>query len=488
MSKIVEHAQLHCHSHGSMLDGYATIPEYISRAAELGLKGMGFTDHGSTTLLYQAIKAANKAGITPIPGCEFYVAPINPKGGFVQEPVFYGRNGVKAGRNDVSGNGSFLHLTVLAVNNTGLKNLFALSSESYNTNRFYSKPRIDFELLEKHNEGLVVLSGCPSSEISTRFMLGQDRKAYDYADRLLEVFGRDRFFIEIMNHNMSIDLERVLLPKQLKLAKDLDLKLMATNDSHYALPKDHHHHEEMLCIQSGSRMRIAPGDEKGSRFAFDGTDYYLKSGLEMLELFPENDFPGAVSNTVMIAEMAQDIKIEYNAHLKPRAFIPEGKTEYQYFREMIWAGFNKRYGHLGADNDVYKEAIKRIKYELEVIHSSDFIGYFLVVEDYLTWNREKNSTVHNNEVIALPQGAGRGSVGGSVIAFCLGISEVCPIKHDLVFERFLSPGRGETYEIVYDDGSTEEILVSDSKQVIDENGKKVTKYIHELTDRDVIVG
>lgn len=479
-----EYASLHNHSHASILDGFARIEEYLERGSEIGLKGFGLSDHGNTNLIYQFLKLAKSYNITPIPGCEMYMAPINAEGVLVQRPVFYGPNGRKAANFDVSGNGAFLHLSIMAVNDEGLHNLFKLSTLSFDPARNYSKPRIDFELLAQHSEGLVVATGCPSSEISTRFLLGQDAKAYEYAERLREVFGKDRLFVEIMEHNMSIDLERRLLPKQMKLAKDLDLGLLATNDSHYAHQKDAVHHEEMLCSQSGARMSDKTFDEGGRRFAFNGNQYYLKSGDEMLALFPEEDFPGAISNSLLIAEMAQDLTVAYDPGLKPRAILPEGHDEISYFHEEINKGFKKRYGK--ASPEVKAEAKKRIAYEDKVIVSNDFVGYFLTVMGYLRYARENHSTLDTNgDVLALPVGPGRGSVGGSVIAYVLDISELCPIKHDLVFERFLSEGRGATYRITYDDGTTEDITVSGEKVVQTETGPS-KKYIHQLTVGDEV--
>jgi DNA polymerase-3 subunit alpha len=400
--------------------------------------------------------------------------------------VFYGPGGRQASQYDVANKGAYLHLTVLAVNQAGLKNLFALSSASHDPSRVYSKPRIDFELLEQHSEGLVILTGCPSSEISTRFLLGQDDKAYEYAGRLKEVFGSERLFVEVMEHGMKIDLERKLLPKQVKLGKDLGLKLVATNDSHYALRENAIHHEEMLCSQSGSRMADKTWDAGGDRFAFDGAEYYLKSGAEMLEKFPERDFPGVVTNSLIIAEMAKDIRLDFDAHLKPNPVLPEGIDLVTYFKQEINKGFKWRYGN--ASPEVREEAKKRNAYEFKIINSSDFIGYMVTVYHYIRHTRDKYATRDaSGNILALPIGAGRGSVGGSVIAYELGISEVCPIKHDLIFERFLSDGRGATYRITYDGGPCEEVIVSTERSVQTADDKVESKYIHQLKVGDKVV-
>lgn len=485
MSKF-EYASLHNHSQSSILDGFGTVPEYLERAVKIGLKGVGLADHGSVAGIYEFIEKSRALGLVPTPGCEMYVAPINPLGAKMIKPVYYGPNGQKGTKYDVSSSGAYLHLTVMAVNSQGLHNLFKLSSLSNSQDHYYFKPRIDFEMLEQHSDGLVIATGCPSSEISTRFLLGQDDKAYEYAGRLKEVFGKERLFVEVMNHEMSDPLERLLLPKQVKLAKDLGLGLLATNDSHYAHKHDAQSHEEMLCIQSGSLMSDKTFDEGGGRFAFNGEQFYLKSGEEMAELFPEDQFPGALSNSLLISEMSQDVEIAFDPHLKPIPKIPyEFKNEESYMKKLINDGFKERYGNMS--DEIKAEALKRIKHEFEVIHSSDFIGYFLTVYEYLKFARDNYSTLGpDNEILALPTGPGRGSVGGSVIAFVLFISEVDPIKHDLIFERFLSAGRGATYEITYDDGTTERVNVSETKH-IDNAGNTENRYIHQLNVGDEVI-
>lgn len=484
---------LHNHTHNSLLDGLSTEKEYLERVTSLQQKGFGVTDHGNLFGVYQFLKNTKDLGVTGVPGCEFYVAPENPEGALVKEPVFYGTPEQR--RNDVSSRGEYLHLTVWAYNKIGLHNLFKLSSLSFDTSRVLrSKPRIDFGLLEKYNEGLIVSTGCPSSEVSTRFLLGQDAKAYEYASKLKDVFGTDRLFVEIMNHNMvTTDIEKVLLPKQMKLSRDLGIEILATNDCHYANPGDAQHHEEILCVQTGSFMsdktlnEIDPATGKnGKRFAFDGSGYYLKSSEEMYKLFPEDDFPRAITNTRRIAEMVEDVSVDFDSSLRPTPVIPSeyGGDEVAYYRALINKGLNERYGN--APREVKQRAKELSKKEFEVIYSSDFIGYMLVVRDYLQWTRNKFSTFdENGNLIASSIGAGRGSVGGSIHAFALGISEVDPIKHDLLFERFLSAGRGATYEIVYDDGTSEQVIVSETKTVLGDDGVE-NKYIHQLKVGDEI--
>ena len=479
-----DYVSLHNHTHNSLLDGYSKANEYIERAVELGQRGLGNTDHGNLFGIFSFLKAAKSAGITGIPGCEFYLAPINADGAKRLEPVFYGPGGNKA-EYDVSSNGAYLHLTIWAYNNVGLHNLFTLSTMSNSKEHFYKKPRIDFEMLSAHSEGLIVATGCPSSEISTRFLLGQDDKAYEYARRLKEVFG-DRLYMEIMDHDMPIALERILLPKQIEMSVKLDIPLLATNDCHYAHESDYVAHEEMLCIQSGSRMSDETSDNGGKRFAFSGNQYYMKTAAQMNELFPADTFPNAVKNTLVIAEMASDLSLAYNPHLKPKPTIPPGfDGELDYYKHLLRAGMRERYGN--ASKEVQEEVIRRNKQEFDVIYSSDFIGYMLVVRDYLEYAKLNHSTKNEqDEVVALSIGVGRGSVGGSIHAFQLGISEIDPIKHDLLFERFLSSGRGPTYVLTYDDGTTETIIVSEKKQLVTDEGK-ANKYIHQLNIGDTIV-
>jgi len=404
---MAEFVHLHNHSDiGSTLDGFGKLSEYVNRVVDIGQKAIGISDHGTTFGVYSLMKKAQEAGIVGIPGCEFYLAPQNPLGSKVKKSVFYGPNGQKAPQFDVSSNGAYTHMTIWAINDAGLKNLFKLSTLSNEPERFYQKPRIDFDLIAEYSDGLIAATGCPSSEISTRFLLNQDKKAYEYANRLKEVFG-ERLYVEIMDHSMNINLERRLLPKQLELAKKMNLPLLATNDAHYTLANESLHHEEMLCSQSGSRMSDGRFEEGGTRFAFEGNQYYLKTADEMAEIFPEEDFPGALSNTLLIAEMAQDLKLSYDPSLKPKIKIPDGYDEVSYFKHLIKVGRDARYGD--ADAELMREVNKRIKKEFEVINSSNFVGYMLTVHEYLNWAKEEFSLRDaNDEIIASAIGAGRG--------------------------------------------------------------------------------
>lgn len=486
-------ASLHMHSDRSLLDGFATPQEYVQKALDLGQRALGLTDHGNLFAINTFINSARSAGLTPVPGCEFYMAPVNPEGSKVDHPVFYGRDGRKDENYDVSANGAYLHLTVWAYNNTGMDNLKILSSESYEPSRVHVKQRIDFEMLADHSEGLIVTTGCPSSEVCTRLLMGQDREAFSYAGQLKEVFG-DKMFVEIMDHSMDIDLERILLPKQLEISKKLGIPLLATNDCHYAHEHDAQGHEEMLCIQSGALMSHPTYEQGGKRFAFNGNGYYMKTSQEMERQFPKDDFPGAISNTLLIAEMASDITLDFDAHLKPKPVIPAGFTsEGQFYQHLINQGYqrlyvNRNYPDKATRKRTLQEATRRIMEEWNVINSSDFVGYMLVVRDYL--NRTENDySVRDKagEILASSVGVGRGSVGGSIHAYLLGISKVDPIEHDLLFERFLSPGRGAVCLLTFDDGSTEEVIVSDERVVMSSDGSTEKRYVHQISVGDTIV-
>lgn len=432
---------LHNHSDYSLLDGFGTVDEYIARAVEMGQPALGLTDHGNVCGLFSFIQKCNKAGIKPIPGIEAYVAPVNPMGAKVHQPVRYGKPGQEG--IDVSGNGAYLHMTLWAMNDEGLHSLYALVREaSMEGNEFnhldlpdgegnyYMKPRMDLDMLARHNAGLIATTGCPSGEIQTRFRLGQDEQAYDYARRMSEIF-EGRYFVELMDHSMAQgkDIERVAIPKLLKLADDLNLPLLATNDSHYCNHEDAPHHEEMLCANSKATMYDLPYDEGGKRFAFNGNEYYLKTRDEMLSIPVFHEHPEAVDNTMRIADMVEHIEFKLRSDLRPEVEIPDGYDEIGWFKHEIKEGLKKK--RSDASPEVKAEAVKRINHELPVFTDNNFVQYMLVVKDYIDWARNNGIRV----------GYGRGSVGGSEIAFDLNISDTDPIRHNLMFERFLNPER-----------------------------------------------
>lgn len=458
---VPQFVNLHTHSDMSILDGFSTIPEYVAEAVRLNQPGLGLTDHGNMLGIYDLITQCHENNITPVPGCEFYVAPEHPDGAKNKRPVFYGnQDGTSVG--DVSARGKYLHLTVWAVTNEGLRNLNKLTELANHPDHKLGKwARIDTSMLQNHHEGLVVSTGCPSGEVSTRFRLGQDKEAYAYTRRLMSIFGAENVYVEIMDHHMSSDLERTLLPKQVKLAQDLGLELLATNDCHYAHQGDHTHHEEFLAKQTHTPMSEKPVYAGGKRFAFDGDDYYLKSAEEMLALFPEEKYPRAVSNTVRIMERAKGIRLGYDPEARPKPYLPAGWGDAgEYLRHRVREGAKQRFGHYPPE--VRKEIRDRLAYELDVLISSDFAGYMLIVADMIAAAVDEYAIRgESGEVLASPVGPGRGSAAGSAVAYTLGITDVDPIRWGLVFERFLSDDRGNVLTITLGGGGVLECLASE---------------------------
>lgn len=338
---------LHNHSHYSILDGYSRPVEYLKQAAALGQTALALTDHGNLFGAFEFVSTARAMSksldkkkhpqepvwVKPIVGIEAYMAPENPEGAKCKRPVFYSDDPSKRSI-DVSSNGAYTHLTLLAVDDAGFHNLIRLSTESFKRENTYYNQRMDMSMLAKWNTGLVATTGCPSGEIQTRLRLGQVKEAYEYAERMSDLFP-GRYYVEIMSHAMKKDLERDAIPQLLKLAEDLKLPLLATNDAHYATPGDARRHEEMLCINTNSRGGagervymdtptedtvdewmeahqkeaqdyLSRGRRVPTRFAFSGNDYYLKSYEEMIRQFPEDEFPGAVRNTLEVADMVGD--------------------------------------------------------------------------------------------------------------------------------------------------------------------------------------
>ena len=408
---------LHNHTHFSVLDGFATPAEYLRAAHENGQRGLGITDHGSMGGLAKILTMDTK-GIQVIPGVEFYVAPDTPEGAKANHPIFYGTPDQKS--QDVSARGAYLHLTAWAVDEKGLANLYALMEYSSRPEHTYKATRIDFSALLEHSDGLVVSTGCPSSEVCTRLRLGQYQEAINYTAKLRDIFGPDRLFIEVMNHGMKSDLERNLLKDLRGLQKKFpDLGFLATNDSHYAFQTDAPHHEEMLAANSNSFMSEPSIANGGKRFAFDGDSYFMRTTEEMYKMFPPEDWPDALANTVKIAEMASGLSLSYNPQLKPEPPLPVGKTEDQMFKQLIREGLKTHYQ--SATPEEMKEIKERVKKEYEVIHSSNFEGYFLTVQEYLNWAKEKYSVRDKDgEILAPSIGPGRGCLAGSTIVWTPG--------------------------------------------------------------------
>ncbi|CAB4755021.1 unannotated protein [freshwater metagenome] len=398
---------LHVHTEYSMLDGAARVDELVTEVANQGMPAIAITDHGNVFGAYEFNKKAVKAGVKPIIGIEAYVAPESR---FEKKRVKW----ADGGEDDVSGGGAYTHMTLLAENNQGLSNLFKLSSLA-SLEGYYYKPRMDRDLLSKYSTGIIATTGCPGGEIQTRLRMGAFKEAKQAASELRDIFGAENFYLEIMDH--GIEIETRVKADLLKLGKELGLPLLATNDLHYTHHKDAASHEALLCVQSGSTL----ADPK--RFKFENNEFYLKSAKEMRTLFA--DIPEACDNTLLIAERC-NITMRENENLLPQYSVPNGETEDSWLRKESNKGLASR-----LDGKVDVQYQERLDYELEVMIKMGFPGYFLVVSDLCSHARS----------VGIRVGPGRGSAAGSLVSYALGITALDPIKHGLLFERFLNPER-----------------------------------------------
>lgn len=473
---MLEFSSLHNHSEdGSQLDGFSPVEEYVASAVRLGHRAVGLTDHGGMNGLNRLIKSANKAGITPVPGCELYMAPDNPLGARVQERVFYGGGG----EGDVSSRGAYTHLTAWAYNDDGVRNLYKLSElGSREEHRVTKHPRIDLDILERHNSGLIVSTGCPSSELNTRLALGQVDAAVKYLDRMVEIFG-DRIFFEVMFHDMA--LEKQLIRAQMRLRSQLDgrygkgvLRLLATNDAHYTRPEQAVGHEQMLCMNTGSSMYDKTVDEGGTRFAFNGSGYYMKSADEMYAAlrsggFSEDDAKAALTDTSVIAEMCEGgfSVVEYDQHRRPSIDLG-GEDDAAYLERIAREGIKTRYPRATADDLRVIDA--RIREEMAVISNGGFEQYFLIIKHVVDYANEHFSVrdKHGNALM-YAVGQGRGSAPGSLVLYLIGGTNVDPIKYGLLFERFLSDGRGNVMRV---DAGDRSWLVPSAALILLEDGTR----------------
>jgi len=390
-----------------MLDGAARVEELVKEVARQEMPAIAITDHGNVFGAFEFNKQARKAGVKPIIGIEAYVAPESR---FDKRRVKW----AEGGEDDVSGGGAYTHMTLLAENNVGLANLFKLSSLA-SLEGFYYKPRMDRELLSQYAGGLIATTGCPGGEIQTRLRMGAYKEAMVAASELRDIFGRENFFLEIMDH--GIEVEQRVKKDLLKLGRELGLPLLATNDLHYTKNEDSVAHEALLCVQSGSTI----ADPK--RFKFENDQFYLKSAVQMRELFKE--FPESCDNTLLIAERC-DITMREGENLLPQFAVPTGESEDSWLTKLANVGLANRMGGL-----VPPSYQARLDYELSVMIKMGFPGYFLVVSDLCAHARE----------VGIRVGPGRGSAAGSLVSYALGITALDPIKHGLLFERFLNPER-----------------------------------------------
>jgi len=431
-----EFVHLHVHTDYSMLDGAARIDDLVKEVANQGQQAVAITDHGYLFGAFEFWQKANSAGVKPIIGIEAYLTPGTSR--FDQSRVFFGPT-LPDGRainkdDDVSAGGSYTHLTMWARNNTGMHNLFRAGSLASLEGQWGKWPRMDRELLNRYSEGLIATTGCPSGEVQTHLRLGQYDEALRSAGEFQDIFGKDSFYVELMDHNL--DIEKRVTQDLLKLAKDINAPLVATNDLHYVKQQDADSQEALLALNSGSNLNDP------TRFKFDGTGYYVKSAAEMAKVFPEH--PEALANTLLIAEQCE-VTFDTKANYMPHFPVPAGEDEVSFFIKEIERGLTRRYP-AGIPDDVRAQA----KYETDVIVQMGFPGYFLIVADFIGWARAQGIRV----------GPGRGSAAGSMVAYAMGITELDPLQHGLIFERFLNPERVSMpdVDVDFDDRRREEVM------------------------------
>jgi DNA polymerase-3 subunit alpha len=437
-----------------MLDGAARLGELFDETERLGMPALATTDHGYLFGAFDFWKKATDKGIKPIIGVEAYVTPGTARGDKTR--VRWGEESQR--KDDVSGGGSYTHMTLLSYNNVGMRNLFRASSIASLDSVFGKWPRLDRELLNTYSEGLIATTGCPSGEIQTRLRLGQYREALEAAAEFRDIFGAENYFCELMDH--GLDIERRVTGDLLRLAKELNLPLVATNDLHYTHEHDAKAHEALLAIQSGSTLLEPTYDNGGSRFAFSGSGYYLKSPQEMRELF--RDHPDACDNTLLIAERCE-VSFNTGANYMPRFPCPEGEDETSWLVKEVDKGLHYRYPQ-GIPDNVRKQA----DYELGVITSMGFPGYFLVVADFINWAKNNGIRV----------GPGRGSGAGSMVAYAMRITDLDPLQHGLIFERFLNPDRVSMpdFDVDFDDRRRPEVIDYVTRKYGDERVAMIVTY------------
>jgi len=387
---------LHVHTEYSLLDGSCKIRELTARAKELGMDSMAVTDHGVMYGVIDFYKAAREAGIKPILGCEVYVAP-----------------GSRFDRETVSGEDRYYHLVLLAENNKGYENLMKIVSKGF-VDGFYYKPRVDYEVLRTYHEGIIALSACLAGEVQRCLTRGMYEEAVRASEKYVDIFGKDNFFLELQDHGLPD--QKLVNQGLMRMSRDTGLKLVATNDIHYTFAEDEKAHDILLCIQTGKKV----ADE--DRMRYEGGQYYCKSEEEMRALFPYA--PEAIENTHMIAERC-NVEIEFGVTKLPKYEVPEGFDSWSYLNHLCREGFKTRY----PDDDGTLSS--RLDYELDVIRSMGYVDYFLIVWDFINYARSQDIIV----------GPGRGSAAGSIVSYTLGITNIDPVRYNLLFERFLNPER-----------------------------------------------
>ncbi len=390
-------AHLHVHTEYSLLDGSNKIKECVSRVKELGMDSVAITDHGVMYGVIDFYRAAKAAGIKPILGCEVYVAPGSR---FDKEAVG-------------SGDDRYYHLVLLAENDEGYHNLMKIVSRGF-TEGYYYKPRVDIEILKEFHQGLIALSACLAGEVQRNILRGMYDEGKKAALQYQEIFGEGNFFLELQDHGMQE--QKLVNQSLLRMSKETGIELVATNDIHYTYAEDEKPHDMLLCIQTGKKL----ADE--NRMRYEGGQYYIKSEDEMKELFPYA--LEALENTQKIADRC-NVEIEFGVTKLPKYDVPEGYTSWEYLNHLCREGLKKRY----PDGEI--ELTERLEYELSVIRSMGYVDYFLIVWDFIKYAKDHDIMV----------GPGRGSAAGSIVAYCLKITSIDPIRYQLLFERFLNPER-----------------------------------------------
>ena len=387
---------LHVHTEYSLLDGSCKIKELAARAKELGMDSMAVTDHGVMYGVIDFYRAAKEVGIKPIIGCEVYVAP-----------------GSRFDRETSNGEDRYYHLVLLAENDTGYHNLMKIVSRGF-VDGFYYKPRVDYEVLETYHEGVIALSACLAGEVQRYLARGMYEEACRSARHYEDIFGKGNFFLELQDHGIST--QKTVNQGLMRMSRELSMDLVATNDIHYILAEDAAAHDILLCIQTGKKV----SDE--NRMRYEGGQYYVKSEEEMRALFPYAQ--EAIDNTHKIAERC-NVEIEFGVTKLPKYEVPEGYDSWSYLNKLCQDGMAKRYPN---DDGTLQE---RLSYELGVIHNMGYVDYFLIVWDFIKYARSHDIMV----------GPGRGSAAGSIVSYCLEITNIDPVRYDLLFERFLNPER-----------------------------------------------
>ena len=444
---------LHVHTDYSLLDGAAKIDKLVAETVRQGQPAVAITDHGYLFGAYEFYKAAKDAGIKPIIGIEAYVTPGTSR--HDRTRTQWGTREQQLAGDDVSSRGAYTHMTLLSHSTTGMHNLFRLGSAASLEGQMGKWPRMDREILSQYSDGLIATTGCPSGEVQTRLRLGQFDEAVKAAGEFQDIFGKEHYFVELMDH--GLDIEKRVSKDLLEVAKAVGAPLLATNDLHYVTEQDATIQDVLLCINSGSRLNDP------DRFKFGGSGYYLKSAQQMRELFRE--MPEACDNTLRVAEMC-DVEFRTTAegaNYMPHFPTPPGEDEESWFVKEVQRGLEYRYP-AGIPDDVQKRA----DYEVSVILQMGFPGYFLVVSDYIKWAKEQDIRV----------GPGRGSGAGSMVAYAMRITDLDPLEHGLLFERFLNPDRVSMpdFDVDFDDRRRGEVIEYVERKYGDDRIAQVATY------------